>query len=238
MRIRIRFSKQEPLQYIGHLDLMRYFQKAIRRADLPVRFSEGYSPHILMSFASPLGVGKISRGEYFDLEMQEYIPAGQVLERLRQQMAPGMDVTGAAYVEESKTTNAMRVIAAAAYTVHFPEEQSVFTEEQILKFLEQDRIEILRKTKKKEEITDIRPWIYVCRTVSGGLYMLLSAGSVRNLKPELTLQALADMHGILLPQTGILICREELYADAGTEKERRLIPLLEYGRIPEEEVRG
>ena len=57
MKVRIKFSKQGPVKFVGHLDTMRYFQKAIRRAELPVAFSGGYSPHMIMSFAAPLGVG-------------------------------------------------------------------------------------------------------------------------------------------------------------------------------------
>lgn len=68
MKVRIKFSKEGP-EIVGHLDTMRYFQKAIRRANLPVAFSGGYSPHMIMSFAAPLGVGTESLGEYFDLEL-------------------------------------------------------------------------------------------------------------------------------------------------------------------------
>ena len=57
MKVRIKFSKEGPVKFVGHLDTMRYFQKAIRRANLPVAFSGGYSPHMIMSFAQPLGVG-------------------------------------------------------------------------------------------------------------------------------------------------------------------------------------
>lgn len=59
------------MKFVGHLDTMRYFQKALRRAELPVAFSGGYSPHMIMSFAVPLGVGMESLGDYFDLEMAE-----------------------------------------------------------------------------------------------------------------------------------------------------------------------
>ena len=69
MKVRIKFSKEGPVKFVGHLDTMRYFQKAIRRANLPVAFSGGYSPHMIMSFAAPLGVGTESLGEYFDLEL-------------------------------------------------------------------------------------------------------------------------------------------------------------------------
>lgn len=55
------------MKFIGHLDVMRYFQKALRRAGMDVAFSEGFSPHMIMSFAAPLGVGITSSGEYFVL---------------------------------------------------------------------------------------------------------------------------------------------------------------------------
>ena len=71
MKVRIKFSKEGPMKFVGHLDTMRYFQKALRRAELPVAFSGGYSPHMIMSFAVPLGVGMESLGDYFDLEMAE-----------------------------------------------------------------------------------------------------------------------------------------------------------------------
>lgn len=69
MKVRIKFAKAGHMKFVGHLDTMRYFQKAIRRAELPVAFSGGYSPHMIMSFAAPLGVGTTSLGEYFDMEL-------------------------------------------------------------------------------------------------------------------------------------------------------------------------
>ena len=67
MKIRIKFAKYGVMKFIGHLDVMRFFQKAIRRADIDIRYSEGFSPHPVMSFAAPLGVGMESIGEYFDI---------------------------------------------------------------------------------------------------------------------------------------------------------------------------
>ena len=69
MKIRIKFRKYGNMKFIGHLDVMRYFQKAIRRADVGIRYSEGFSPHQIMSFAAPLGVGITSEGEYLDIEV-------------------------------------------------------------------------------------------------------------------------------------------------------------------------
>ena len=73
MKVRIKFAKTGHMKFVGHLDTMRYFQKAIRRAELPVAFSGGYSPHMIMSFAAPLGVGTTSLGEYFDMELTETV---------------------------------------------------------------------------------------------------------------------------------------------------------------------
>ena len=69
MKIRIKFSKFGNMRFIGHLDTMRYFQKVMRRADIDIAYSTGFSPHQIMSFAAPLGVGLISEGEYLDIEV-------------------------------------------------------------------------------------------------------------------------------------------------------------------------
>ena len=69
MKVRIKFTKLGSLRYIGHLDFMRAIQKIIRRSDVQAAFTKGYSPHLILSFAAPLGVGLEGIGEYFDLEI-------------------------------------------------------------------------------------------------------------------------------------------------------------------------
>lgn len=230
MRVRIKFSKKEPMQYIGHLDTMRYFQKVLRRAELPVAFSEGFSPHILMSFASPLGVGKTSTGEYFDLDLAEPVPCSEIARCMKAQLSDGFDVTAVSEIEESKRSNGMRVIAAASYRV-VPSCAIPVSDEEIQAFLDQEHIEILRKTKRKEEITDICPWIYDFRWDKDGFTMLLSAGSVQNLKPEPVVYAYAGMHGILPEDCQLHVCRTELYAERTPGCGKDFIPLSESGRV-------
>ena len=78
------------MKFIGHLDIMRYFQKAIRRANIPIAFSGGFSPHMIMSFAAPLGVGVTSAGEYFDMELTDDSLSSKEMEnRLNATMAEG-----------------------------------------------------------------------------------------------------------------------------------------------------
>lgn len=86
MKIRIKFAKTGVMKFVGHLDVMRYFQKAIRRAELPIAYSEGFSPHMLLSFASPLGVGISSTGEYFDMVLAEDMKTDEIVKRLNATM--------------------------------------------------------------------------------------------------------------------------------------------------------
>ena len=92
MKIRLRFSKRGQMKFIGHLDMVRYFQKVMRRSEVDVAYSEGFSPHQKMSFAAPLSVGVLSRGEYFDLEVNSTESSKVMLERINAQNAEGVEV--------------------------------------------------------------------------------------------------------------------------------------------------
>ena len=83
MKVRIKFSKYGPVRFLGHLDVMRYFQKALRRADIDVAYSGGFSPHQIMSFAAPLSVGHTSSGEYFDIEIHTFTSEKELQEIAR-----------------------------------------------------------------------------------------------------------------------------------------------------------
>jgi radical SAM-linked protein len=67
MRLVIKYTKEERVKYISHLDFLRLVQRAIRRADIPVAYSQGFNPHPRLSFASALAVGVTSEGEYLDI---------------------------------------------------------------------------------------------------------------------------------------------------------------------------
>ena len=92
MKYRIKFSKYSSMVFIGHLDMMRYFQKAIRRAGLPIAYSTGFSPHQILSFAAPLGVGLFSNGEYADLEFTTEVKTAECKKRLQSVMVEGVDI--------------------------------------------------------------------------------------------------------------------------------------------------
>ena len=82
MKARIKFSKTGSMRFIGHLDVMRYFQKAFRRADIHMSYSQGFSPHQLMSFTSPLGIGLSSDAEYLDIVLEDSDESAVMVEKI------------------------------------------------------------------------------------------------------------------------------------------------------------
>ena len=117
MKARIKFRKYGVLKFIGHLDVMRFFQKAMRRADIPIAFTGGYSPHMIMSFAQPLGVGITSDGEYLDIELTERISSERAVRQLNAVMVEGIDIISFVEIPDDKKSGGMTITAAADYRV-------------------------------------------------------------------------------------------------------------------------
>ena len=117
MKARIKFRKYGALRFIGHLDVMRFFQKVMRRADIPIAFTGGFSPHMIMSFASPLGIGLSSDGEYFDIELTEQIDSREAVRSMNQACVEGIEVLSFKQIQEEKKMTGMTILAAADYLV-------------------------------------------------------------------------------------------------------------------------
>ena len=231
MKIRIKFRKTGIMKFIGHLDVMRYVQKAIRRADVEICYSGGFSPHQIMSFAAPLGVGITSNGEYVDIEVHSTGTTAEMLERLNAVMAEGFEIAEYKLLPDT-AANAMSSVAAADYTLTFrpgyePEEESA--EEWFKKltaFFDQPQVMVLKKTKKGEKEMDLKPLIYDLGVIAGNdaaqsqLFMKISTGSASNIKPELLLDAYYEALGKERSPFAFMVQREEVYADQASEHER------------------
>ena len=231
MKVRVKFCKEGAMKFIGHLDIMRYFQKAVRRAGIDVAYSEGFSPHMIMSFAAPLGVGITSTGEYFDMEIKTPVASAEAVERLNQVMADGMKVLSFRKVPDGKAGKAMSLVAAADYQVRFRPgmEPCGDWREKAEAFLAQQEIVVLKKTKKNEKEVDIKPFLYAAEIREEELFLQLAAGSVKNTKPELVLEAFYHFCGKEFDPYALLIHRSEVYADTGEEGERKLVSLEALG---------
>ena len=229
MNIRMKFKKHGCMKFIGHLDIMRYFQKAIRRADIDIAYSEGFSPHMIMSFAAPLGVGLTSEGEYVDLQVNSCASSKAAVDALNSVMVDGMEVVSFKFLPEN-VKNAMSSVAAADYFVKWREGYVPENwEEKFNAFLQKEEMLIVKKTKRSEAEVDLKPMLYKTELRDGGIFMQVACGSVNNLKPELVMEAFAKDAGIELAPFALEVCRLEVYADLGDETAKKLVPLEELG---------
>lgn len=229
MKIRVKFSKHGVLKFIGHLDVMRYFQKAIRRAEIDVAYSTGFSPHQIMSFAAPLGVGLESNGEYLDLEVNSLTSSQDFIQALNAQMADGIEILEAKHLPD-KAGNAMASVAAAKYTIRFRQDmcppEKLFSS--IETFYGQDEIIVTKKTKKNEATFDMKPFIFSLEQKNEepeAISMLVDASSSGNIKPGLVMQTLYQFCGLDFDEFALLITREETYTNIGTEEKKQFVPL-------------
>lgn len=228
MKARIKFRKYGVMKFIGHLDVMRFFQKAIRRAEIPIAFTGGYSPHMIMSFANPLGVGVTSDGEYFDIELKEPISSVEAVKRLNAQMVEGMEVVSFVEIPDDKKSKGMTIVAGADYLSFvkkgtLPENWKKKLED----FYAQDQIRIVKATKKSEKEVDIKKMIYALEAREDAVYMRVAAGSVQNLKPELLLEAFLTFCDV--KDTTFAHHRLDTFANAGTEDEPVFVTLDSLG---------
>jgi radical SAM-linked protein len=212
MKIRIKFRKYGVMKFIGHLDVMRYFQKLLRRADIPIAYTTGMSPHQIMSFAMPLGIGIESDAEYVDIEITDRITSDIALSAMNNNSVEGIEILSFKELPE-KSINAMASICAADYSIRFRD--GYMPAFDCIKVLEemyaQPEINVLKKTKKSEGIVDIKPGILSLGGNNDCMNMCLSCGSALNIKPELVLNAVYDTMGAVLDEYGLLIKRTEIY---------------------------
>lgn len=233
LKIRIKFQKYGIMKFIGHLDVMRYFQKAIRRAGIDIAYSGGYSPHQIMSFAAPLGVGLTSDGEYLDIEVNETKSSEESVAALNRVGAEGIHIVSYRLLED-KAPNAMSIVAAADYRVSFREGKGLQGwQEKLVEFYGQPELVITKKTKKSEREVNLKPLIYSLAVEDDSIYMRLCTGSVENVKPELVMEAFYHSLGMEMPEFALLIHRQEIYADMGDEGEHKFVSLEELGDIIE-----
>lgn len=220
MKIRVKFSKYGAMRFVGHLDMMRYFQKAFRRANIDMKYTEGYNPHMVLSFASPLGIGVSSEAEYLDIEVQSTKTSQQAVADLNAVMADGVRVLSYLRLPDS-AKKAMSLVAAADYKAFFkdgcvpPGTAQSFQTALDRFWAKRDRIPVLKPSKHGEREVDIKPWIYgmsVQGDASPAFFFKLSAGSVDNLKPELLLSELISYCGYAYHPWEIQVHRLETYA--------------------------
>ncbi len=246
LNIRIKFQKYGVMKFIGHLDMMRYFQKAIRRAGIDIAYSGGYSPHQIMSFAAPLGVGVTSDGEYFDIEVNSSRSSLKSLDALNQVMVEGVSILEYRRLPDTARSS-MSLVAAADYIVYVkpgyaPDVHSLQElSQQVQQYYEmQPEILITKQTKKSQLEMNLKGLIYEMKGLNlkdftlkdgplpeYGLFLKVSTGSSDNVKPELVLEDFCKFCGITYNPLKYQVHRLEVY---GRRADGTLIPLGDFGQ--------
>jgi radical SAM-linked protein len=200
-------SKKGPLCFIGHLDLLRVFQQTVRRAGLPVGYSQGYNPHQLISFALPLPLGMASEHDYAEIYFTEHLNCGGALARFNGAAPSGLTLTLIKPFPDGPG------VAACTYAADYIWNADV-SEAAVSELLSRTEIIIPKKTKSGVKDTDIRPDIYSIAKEKNQTVFRLSAGSQRFLNP--------------LTAAGLLVPKDALSTGSGIAAETERLS----GKVP------
>lgn len=218
-RIRIEFTKGDEVRFLSHLDVMKAFERAIRRAGVPIAFSEGFNPHPKMNFASALAVGVTSDGEYMDIELKQDLQAAEVAVMLGQALPPGLNIKKARAVPDN-APSLMAEVNTAVYHVTaalFETVESARVEAELAGFLGQREIIITKRTKKGLKPKDIRPGILGVEVLSKQntlqFTVLTRTGSAGNVRPEEVIGAYTQHSGLPVDCGSLYIRRVNLYIE-------------------------
>ncbi|HZK24253.1 MAG TPA: TIGR03936 family radical SAM-associated protein [Oscillospiraceae bacterium] len=182
MRIWIKFTKEQPLRFLSHLDLMRLWQRAIRRARLPVVYSQGFNPHPKMSFAAALPVGVTSEAEYLDVHFDKEITDVDI-NSLQSVLPNGLTIYGWRPVPTG-TAALMALVGAHKWQTSLESVSAV--QGRIEQLLQDTELWVERQSKKGVKVVNLRPYIYQLKAAAAtnSLEMFLASGSAGGAKPR------------------------------------------------------
>lgn len=201
MRIRITFSKQGALRYTGHLDLHKLWERAARRAELPLAYSQGFHPQPKMNLASALPLGFSSRCEMLDLRLERDITLDGLPERLNNTLPSGIQVLNVEQVDERAPALQTQVVSAE-YEVRMIDPSSPLrmgfgeaVKRGIESVMESESIARTRRGKQY----DLRPLLEELKLLDDKIFMKLAAREGATGRPEEVL----DVLGIPFEETRI-----------------------------------
>ncbi len=183
----IKYSRGEEVKYISHLDFVRFIHRVIRRANLPMEFSQGFNPHPIMTVAMPLSVGVTADGELMKIGFSGDFSEEFIRDTLNQNMPKGFEILD---VKKDKNYDFSK-LDRAEYIVNLETKSTLDIDE----FLKNPELKVMKKSKSGIKEADIRPYIYKLEKISKDgnclcLRMCLAAGNTYNLKPETVIEAM------------------------------------------------
>lgn len=196
MRMIALFVKSERIRHIGHLDIQRAVQRGLRRSGLPVAYSNGFNPHILVTFASALSTGAWGDREIMDVTMASEVTPEEFVQKMNSAMPPEMQLISARAVDD-KHPALMAALKAASYEILIRDDaQGEKITAAIGPLLEKETIPAVRKTKTGMKDCDIKPLIYALTGRGNRLFCTLALTEREACKPNMLMEALRVQAGI------------------------------------------
>ena len=221
MRALIRFGKQPRLRFISHLDLQRFFQRAVNRTGLPIAWSQGFNPHPVMSFGSALALGWTSEYEVIDIKLSAPMGRKRTEDAVRAALPEDLPVLEVRMVEDRHPAP-MAQVCMSDYRVTLSGEGTVAVLAQIPAFLAAENVPAVKKTKSGEREINARPLVVSIEPEENGFVTRLMLTEQQSLKPDMLVKLLADGAGVEAPEMGI-----HRLTLLGRDAEGSLRPLME-----------
>ncbi|ADO77364.1 TIGR03936 family radical SAM-associated protein [Halanaerobium praevalens] len=219
MNYRIKFAKLEDLMYISHLEVIKTLRRIIRRAELPAAFSQGYNPRIKLAIGPPLAVGLISKGEYFDLELETELDSQQIIRDLN-----AVSPQALKFLEAVKVPTDIRSLSSlldtAIYTIKFDysKAKTLAAEKKMLEeFMQQEEIMIIRhRRKKSDRELDLKTRIFSAEIKEKNHWQFaVVTGSRGNVRPEELNRALRTKYPEIKEFSPLQVIREGVFVKDG-----------------------
>ena len=221
MRALIRFGKQPRLRFISHLDLQRFFQRAVNRTGLPIAYSQGFNPHPVMSFGSALALGWTSEYEVIDIKLSAPMGRKRTEDAVRAALPEDLPVLEVRMVDDRHAAP-MAQVKASDYRVTLEGEDARAVIDQIPAFLSRETVSAVKKTKSGEKEINARPLVLALEPLEDGFNARLKLTEQESMKPDLLIALLAEMAGVEPPEARI-----HRVALLGEDADGQLKPLME-----------
>ncbi len=221
MRALIRFGKQPRLRFISHLDLQRFFQRAVNRTGLPIAYSQGFNPHPVMSFGSALALGWTSEYEVIDIKLSAPMGRKRTEDAVRAALPEDLPVLEVRMVDDRHAAP-MAQVKASDYRVTLEGEDARAVLDQIPTFLSRETVSAVKKTKSGEKEINARPLVLALEPLEDGFNARLKLTEQESMKPDLLIALLAGMAGVEAPEARI-----HRVALLGEDADGQLKPLME-----------
>ena len=203
MRALIRFGKQPRLRSISHLDLQRFFQRAVNRTGLPIAYSQGFNPHPVMSFGSALALGWTSEYEVIDIKLTAPMGRRRTEEAVRSALPEDLPVLEVRMVDDRHAAP-MSLVRMSDYVVRLEGESAPAVVGQIPAFLEREAVETVKKTKSGEKTINARPLVLSLEPTGPDSFTTrLMLTESQSIKPELLVGLLAKLAGVEAPEARV-----------------------------------